>query len=133
MSTDSLKNIQALRRNQTTDHPAFIVFELIGNDVCDPEHSFDAMTPPAVFREKILELWNYIDSVIPAGSHMIIWGVADGKILYNTLKNKLEPIGITYPNFYDYLNCLGVSPCWGYMNTDSNTRDLTADWAASLN
>ncbi|KAL4467214.1 hypothetical protein ABPG73_014879 [Tetrahymena malaccensis] len=133
MSTDSLKNIKALRRNQTTDYPLWIVFELIGNDVCDPAHSFDAMTPPQVFREKILEIWNYLDTVVPAGSHMIIWGVADGKILYDTLKNKLEPIGITYPNFYDYLNCLGISPCWGYMNSDATTRDLTADWAASLN
>lgn len=110
-----------------------MVFELIGNDVCDPAHSFDSMTRPSVFREKILEIWNYIDSVIPAGSHMIIWGVADGRILYETLKDSLEPIGISYPAFYNYLNCLSVSPCWGYMNTDAETRDLTADWAASLN
>ena len=91
------------------------------------------MTQPAVFREKILEIWNHLDTVLPAGSHMIVWGVADGRILYDTLKNSTEPIGLSYPDFYDYLNCLTVSPCWGYMNTDQYVRDITAGWAETLN
>jgi len=91
------------------------------------------MTKPDVFREKILEIWNHLDTVLPTGSHMIIWGVADGRILYDTLKDKIEPLGLSYPDFYDYLNCLGISPCWGYMNTDEYIRDITAGWAATLN
>ena len=50
---------------------------------------------------------------------MTITGLADGRILYNTLHNKEHPIGnITYSTLYDFLNCLEISPCWGWCNSN---------------
>ena len=50
---------------------------------------------------------------------MVVEGVADGRILYNYMHNLTHPIGgMTYSTFYDFLNCVGVSPCWGWMNSN---------------
>jgi acyloxyacyl hydrolase len=64
---------------------------------------------------------------------MIVTGVADGRILYNTLKDKIAPIGVPYPVMYDFLNCLEISPCWGWMNSDAAARDGTTARAVELN
>lgn len=45
---------RTLARNQTTDYPALVFFELIGNDVCHPNHTLDAMTTPEDFTTNIL-------------------------------------------------------------------------------
>lgn len=47
---------------------------------------------------------------------MVVLSVIDDNILYNTLKNETEPLGIPYPVFYDFLNCTGISPCATYMS-----------------
>lgn len=46
------------------------------------------MTEPMAFRKNILELWNKLDSILPRGSHMVVTGVADGRILYDCLHNR---------------------------------------------
>lgn len=33
---------------------------------------------------------------------------------------------------YDYLNCLGISPCRGWMNSNATLRNITDQWAANL-
>lgn len=91
------------------------------------------MTSPETFRTKITELWDKLDTIVPAGSHMMVTGVIDGKILYNCLKDKTEPIGITYPAFYNFLNCMDTSPCAGWMNTSEAARDGTLKRANELN
>lgn len=50
--------------------------ELIGNDVC--AKSFDGMTKEGEFKTNILKLLNYLDKTVPAGSHLMILGLADG-------------------------------------------------------
>ena len=43
----------------------------------------------------------------------MIMGVADGSVLYDKLHKRFHPVGelnkdVTYPQFYDYFNCLQV-------------------------
>ena len=55
------------------------------------------------------------------GSHVFLVALADGRVLYDNLKNRIHPIGslkndVTYSHFYDYFNCLQVCHseicCW---------------------
>ena len=73
-------NIMALKRNAKEDYPLLMFLELIGNDVC--KDSFDRMTKPEQFKIDILKLLDHLDTVVPAGSHLIILGLGDGDILY---------------------------------------------------
>lgn len=54
-------------------------------------------------------------------------------MLYELLKDRVHPLFITYRDFYDYLNCLDTSPCWGWMNTNSTIREETTRKAHELN
>jgi hypothetical protein len=42
-------------------------------------------------------------------------------------------IGVTYAAFYDYLNCLSISPCAAWMNSNATYRDGASERAAELN
>lgn len=64
---------------------------------------------------------------------MVVWGLGDGDILYDLLENRIHPIFVKYTDFYDYLNCLDTSPCWGWMNTNSTIREATTQRAHELN
>ena len=89
---------------------------------------------------------------LPTGSHVILMGLADGRVLYESLHARIHPVGqlrgdVTYadvysPHFahicsgtrprllrdsctstpglcrYSWLNCLSISPCRGWMNTN---------------
>lgn len=54
--------------------------ELIGNDVC--KDSFDRMRKPEEFKANIIRLLDYLDTSVPAGSHLVILGLGDGDLLY---------------------------------------------------
>ena len=41
------------------------------------------------------------------------------------MHNRTHPLGITYEAMYDYLNCLGISPCAGWMNSNATIRNNT--------
>lgn len=42
-------------------------------------------------------------------------------------------IGVTYAAFYDYLNCLEISPCAAWMNSNETYRNGASERAAELN
>ena len=46
--------ILSLARNQSRDQPALLFFELVGNDVCYPDPTLDAMTTPQEFYVNIM-------------------------------------------------------------------------------
>jgi len=46
------------------------------------------MTHPDEFKANILALWNKLDTLVPAGSHIVVSGVADGRILYDCLHDR---------------------------------------------
>lgn len=123
-------NIKALKRDKSKDHPLLMFLELIGNDVC--AKSFDGMTQPPVFKQNILRLLNYLDETVPAGSHLIIFGLADGDILYDYLHDEIHPLNVTYKTVYDFLNCLKISPCWGWLNSNDTVREFATARAKQL-
>jgi len=132
-SRNSYPNIVKLARKSDNDYPLLMFLELVGNDVCNHRQSFDPMTTPAAFRANIIKLLDYLDSVVPAGSHLVALGVANGSKIYQALENKMHPVGVSYPQLYDYQNCLGSSFCWGWLNTNQTVRDLTTQRANELN
>jgi len=53
------------------------------------------------------------------------------------MSERIHPIGalnndVTYKAVYDYLNCLDISPCWGWMNSNATVREITTNRAAQL-
>jgi len=96
------------------------------------------MTTPEEFYENVVGAMKYLDTILPAGSHVVFFGLVDGRILYNTMSERIHPIGawdknVKYRDFYDYLNCLQISPCFGWMNSDAYWRNATSQRAAELN
>jgi len=64
--------------------------------------------------------------------------LVDGRILYETMGERIHPLGaleqnVRYRDFYDYMNCLEISPCFGWMNSDEYWRNVTTDRAFELN
>ncbi|XP_062500916.1 acyloxyacyl hydrolase-like [Corticium candelabrum] len=130
--------VKSLARHQDLDHPLFIVHELLGNDVCNGHHDMSHMTTPEEFYANNKRTFEYIDQHVPPHSRMFVYGIVDGRILYNSLHNRIHPIGqlnndVTYSDLYDYLNCLEISPCFGWLNTDEKWRNQTTQRGKELN
>eukprot|EP01128_Nolandella_sp_AFSM9_P010638 TRINITY_DN7399_c0_g1_i1.p1 TRINITY_DN7399_c0_g1~~TRINITY_DN7399_c0_g1_i1.p1 ORF type:complete len:563 (-),score=138.08 TRINITY_DN7399_c0_g1_i1:157-1845(-) len=123
----------ALKRNSVLDHPALVEISLIGNDICSPRHSLEHFTTVAEFKENILEILNYLDTILPPGSHVMTVGLAQGgSVLYGNMYNRTHPLGMSYKDVYDFLNCLGINPCWAWLNSDKSIRDAGDKRAAEL-
>jgi len=84
---------------------ALVFYALIGNDVCNSGHSTSSMTTPEQFETNVLASLSYLDTVLPAGSHVVFVGLVDGRVLWDVMHNRTHPIGCTYAELYDYLNC----------------------------
>eukprot|EP00118_Oscarella_pearsei_P007979 m.40143 g.40143 ORF g.40143 m.40143 type:complete len:584 (+) comp32911_c0_seq2:344-2095(+) len=122
-------------RNKTHDKPAIVLLAVIGNDVC---RSNSKMTNAEDMRKHTKSVLNQLDKLLPVGSHVVIIGMADGRILYDYLHYRFHPIGklnldVTYDRVYDYANCLQISPCRGFMTTNGTLRNLTYERVHELN
>jgi len=84
------------------------------------------MTTPEDFKKNVLKVWNHYDTILPKGSHMVVLGLANGTLLFNTLHDKLCPFYVPYPYFYNFLNCTHHSPCATYFSSDPEVRLATA-------
>lgn len=124
--------VKSIARDQQNDSPALVIYELVGNDVCHGAHSVDGYTTPAEFEKNVLSSLNYLDTRLPAGSHIVFIGLAHGEVLYEQLHNHIHPVGVNYEKVYEYLNCLYISPCWGWMNENATVRSLTTQRAMEL-
>lgn len=129
--------VKSFARNADLDNPVFILLELVGNDVCNHYHDTSHMTTPEEFASNILKTLQYLDTKVPPGSVLFAVGLARGTVLYDSLYNRTHPIGslrndVTYANMYDYFNCLYVSPCFGWMNTNATWRNITQKRADEL-
>ena len=129
---------KAFARNGADDNPVFLSLALIGNDVCNGHPSMDHMTKPEDFYRHILETLKYVDQTVAPGSIVIGMGLVDGRVLYELLADRIHPIGslrndVTYSAMYDYLNCLQISPCFGWMNSNGTWRNRTTERALLLN
>lgn len=130
--------VRSLARHQKLDYPLMIILELIGNDVCSSHHDTTHMTTPQEFHDNYLSIFKYLDSVLPKGSIVLVSGLVDGRILYDSLHDHIHPIGslrgdVTYTQMYEFLNCLEVSPCFGWMNANETWRNITTERAEQLN
>lgn len=79
-----------------------------------------------------MRLLDTIDQNVPAGSHMVIFGIGDGGILYDNLHAETHPLNVTYATVYDFLNCLKISPCWSWLNSNETVRKFTSERAKNL-
>lgn len=125
---------QGLSRSQA-DHPLLVMYALIGNDVCNGHpDTFAHMTSATEYRASVLATLEYLESRVPKDSHVLMMGLADGRVLWEGLHNRSHPIGmgVTYEALYDYLNCLEISPCRGWMNNNETIRNMTTDHAELL-
>jgi len=125
----------SLNRNSTLDKPMVMFLELLGNDVCGSAHNLNEATPPQVFKSNIYNILNELDQRLPAGSHVVAVGLADGRLLYDVLHAHMHPIGggVTYEDLYNFLNCVYCNPCWGWLNSNQTVRDQTTAHAMILN
>lgn len=127
-----------MARNQQEDIPVLLSYALIGNDVCNGHFGLSHMTTPEEFYVNVVAAMEYVDSRVPNGSHVSFMGLVDGRILYDSMANRIHPVGqlnndVTYSDFYDYMNCLEISPCFGWMNSDAYWRNATTERAMALN
>lgn len=111
-----------------TDQPAIVFIAMIGNDVCG-KHP----TEPADFLASVTASLQFLDTVLAPGSHVLFFPIVDGRILYNTMHDLTHPLGEKYSTFYEYLMCLDISPCIGWMNTNETVRNATWERVQELN
>jgi len=132
-STNTLPHILKVSRLQVQDHPLLMFLELVGNDVCSNHPGFETMTKPDVFRARILEVLDNLDQIAPPGSHLVVLGVVNGSMIYEGVKNRTHPAGISYPQLYDFQSCIGATFCWGWLNSNDTVREMTTQRANELN
>ncbi len=130
--------VKTFARRGVEDNPVFLTLALIGNDVCNGHLGLDHMTKPADFYIHTLETLKYVDQHVAPGSVVVGMGLVDGRVLFDVLSTRIHPVGslhndITYSHFYDYLNCLQISPCFGWLNSNETWRNLTTERAMQLN
>jgi acyloxyacyl hydrolase len=73
-----------------------------------------------------------LDEALPKGSHVVILGLADGDMLADNLLGHIHPLNVKYDQVYDFLNCLKISPCAGWLNSNHTIRLQTSAWAKKL-
>ena len=124
--------INALARNKTTDAPMLVIYALIGNDVCNGHPGSQDWTTVAEFQANVLASLDYLQATLPVGSHVAFLGLADGRVLYDTTHTHTHPLGLPYPQVYEFLSCNNCNPCWGWLNTNETWRNATSQRAADL-
>ena len=72
------------------------------------------MTKPDEFYNNVVTVMEYLDTVLPNGSHVLLTGLANGSVLYDTLGDRIYPLGRTkndvkYSDIYTFLSCLQVT------------------------
>jgi len=131
--TSSLQLVDVVARDPATDYPALVWLSMIGNDVCNGHPGFGSMTKPDEFYEKAVISLRALDKILPPGSHVVSLALFEGELLYDIMNAAQHPVGCTYNDLYDFMNCLEENPCWGWLNSNATARALTTDWSHTLN
>mmetsp|Transcript_6500 Transcript_6500/g.9809 ORF Transcript_6500/g.9809 Transcript_6500/m.9809 type:complete len:573 (-) Transcript_6500:36-1754(-) len=126
-------NVHAISRNQTRDQPVLFFYALIGDDICDHK-SESGWTTPSEFRSNVLYTLDFLNTTLPPGSAVVLVGLVNGKVLWDVNHNREYPLGdITYADWFNWLNCLEISYCYGWLNDDPSVRDAATQRADELN
>ena len=104
--------------NSSPQKPLLLFMAMIGNDVCSSKVT--GRTTPDEYHDNMLQSILELDPRLPKGTKVVLIPLVDGRILFDTMHDLIHPIGqlhqdVTYKDFYDYLNCLQISPCAGWM------------------
>lgn len=97
--------VNDLARNQTTDAPLLAFYALIGNDVCNGHPGNESFTTVAEFKANVLKALAVLDTTLPRGSHVAFLGLVDGRVLFDTTHTLTHPLGLSYPEVYEFLSC----------------------------
>ena len=130
--------VGSLARNPELDQPALVFYSTIGNDVCDHWPNYDHMTTPEQMHTNVLKTLTTLDQHLAKGSHVVMVGLVDGRVLYDAMHDRIHPIGrlrddVTYSQFYDFFNCLQISPCFAWLNSNETVRNFTFGRITELN
>ena len=115
------------------DSPALVILALIGDDICVGHYPpMQHVTPVADYKASAIQIFDYLDTVLAAGSHVAIMPQVDGRVLYNTVHNRTHPLGMPTQDLWDALTCMQVNPCPQYLTTNATLREEAAAHGAAL-
>ena len=126
---DLLDQVKLLSRS-AEDKPILGFVAYIGNDIC--KKSLDKMTTPDDFRANILKGLEALNQKIAPDSKIMLVGLVDGRILWDTMNNRKHPLGLTYAELYEFLHSLDKNPCRTWLNPDKAIRDQASARAVEL-
>ncbi|RZF44703.1 hypothetical protein LSTR_LSTR000655 [Laodelphax striatellus] len=136
-SFDHLNTSHKIARSMV-DKPVLLLFELLGNDVCNnmPD-TLNNMTTVDEFRFNILSFLKKLDKRLPPRSHVVLFGLVDGSRIYTDMAERYHPIGrlhsdVKYKDVYEWFLCMQIGPCNGWMNPDAEIRAATTKRAKEL-
>jgi len=83
------------------------------------------MTKPKDFYNNVIQAMNYLDTMLPPGSHVLLTGLANGSLLFQSIGENIYPIGrvkndVKYSDVYTYLSCLQVFTVFSFFNKTSS-------------
>lgn len=113
-----------------SDKPVLAFVAYIGNDIC--KKKLEDMTNPEEYRQQILDGLEALNNKIPAGSKVVLIGLVDGRILWNTMHDKPHPLGLTYGELYEFLHEVQGNPCRTWLTADENSRTRASERAVEL-
>lgn len=90
------------------------------------------MTKPEELRQQILDGLAALDKKVPPGSHVMLLGLVDGRILWNVMSTRMHPLGITYADLYEFLHNIGGNPCRTWLTPDADSRDKASERSREL-
>ncbi|XP_039277462.1 acyloxyacyl hydrolase [Nilaparvata lugens] len=129
-SFDHLNTSYKIARSMV-DKPVLLLFELLGNDVCNNNpDTLNNMTTVEQFRSNILSFMMKLDKRLPPRSHVVLFGLVDGSRIYTDMAERYHPIGrlhhnVKYKDVYEWFLCMQIGPCNGWMNPDAEIRAST--------
>eukprot|EP01086_Lenisia_limosa_P007577 TRINITY_DN27558_c0_g1_i1.p1 TRINITY_DN27558_c0_g1~~TRINITY_DN27558_c0_g1_i1.p1 ORF type:complete len:592 (-),score=140.46 TRINITY_DN27558_c0_g1_i1:65-1762(-) len=132
-STNNKDHVNRIASNPEKDQPHLIIFEEMGNDVCNSRGTLDDITKPEDFLNSTLARLEYLDTKLANGSHILFVGILDVPVHYDILHDQIHPLGFHYGDFYEYMNCLSNALCWPWFNKEKSIREAASEKAALLN
>jgi len=129
-SKDFLKQVYTLSR-KPNDVPILGFVAFVGNDIC--HNQLSQMTNSTQFRQNIVEGLDALDQIVPKGSSIVLIGIPNGEFMWQTMHNRLHPLGITYDRFYSYLSSVGANPCRTWLTSRAPMRQNATKRAMELN
>lgn len=136
-SFDLVNNVRNIARS-ADDKPLTILLGVFGNDVCNrfPD-TLSNMTTTKQFYKNIKRVIDVLEESLPPESHIILIGLVNGSFIYDTLADRLHPLGeyhgdVKYKDVFKWFECMQITPCRGWLSEDKDIRDATTKRALEL-